>query len=284
MSGQSFESALSECLAALDRGESVEAILARFPAHAMALRPALALRAGLTRQLVSVPSTMRTRGEQQLRAALAGPAPRGGIPVLSSLFSVLPKAAAQALIALVVTGGAVGASAAVGGPNIPGQVLHAVGLVSGGGDAQTQRDGATPSHSEPKSGAAAGATAAAGRSTATATPGSAAGDAGVQGLCQAFVKGGLGQNGRSNPQSYARLLKAAGAESVTDDAARAKALQDFCAALPARPDGTATAGAATSATAGPSGRGKGEERSQDAQGSATPQGKAPSTPVGKGRQ
>ena len=41
---------------------------------------------------------------------------------------MIPRAAAMAVAALVLTGGAMGASAAIGGPNIPDAVLIAVGL------------------------------------------------------------------------------------------------------------------------------------------------------------
>ena len=50
--------------------------------------------------------------------------------MISSLFSMVPKVAMLVIGGLVLTGSAVGASAAVGGPNLPVAVLTAIGLHS----------------------------------------------------------------------------------------------------------------------------------------------------------
>lgn len=273
MSEQSFESALAECLAAIDVGTPVEDVLARFPAHTEALRPALGLRAALGGRVAPLPPTMRARGEQRLQAALASPAPAGGIPVLSSLFGLLPKAATQALIALLVTGGAMGASAAAGGPNIPAEVLHAVGLVNDNANEHADAKG------NAKGQAAKGtATAAAGLG-----PLGEPGDRGLLGLCNAYLKGGLGtkadenSNGKSNaaPASLARLQEAVG------DLNDLKSVEDCTARFGGQGEEAPTAATAES---GNQGRGKGLEKSGNAESTATSgQGKAPTSPPGKGR-
>lgn len=265
MTEHSFESALAECLAAIDAGAAVEDVLARFPAHIEQLRPVLGLRAALDVSEAPLPPTMRTRGEQRLRAALASPAPSGGIPVLSSLFGLLPKAATQALIALAVTGGAIGASAAAGGPNIPGEVLQAVGLVN-----ENANENADDNQAKGK----------AKKATATATAGvtllSEGGENaenGLKGLCNAFQKGGLGQaaagkgKGEGDP---------AAAPLARIDAARGTQSRDvFCAELL---DDTEEASIASTAESGNSGRGKGLEKSGNAGGTAPGRGKAPEAP------
>lgn len=266
MTEHSFKSALAECLAAIDAGAPVEDVLARFPAHIEQLRPVLGLRAALDVSEAPLPPTMRARGEQRLRAALASPAPSGGIPVLSSLFGLLPKAATQALIALAVTGGAIGASAAAGGPNIPGEVLQAVGLVN-----ENANENADDNQAKGK----------AKKATATATAGVTLlsegrenAENGLKGLCNAFQKGGLGQaaagkgKGEGDPAAapLARLAEASGGSAQ---------IEEFCDELLGSDGG---ASIASTAESGNSGRGKGLEKSGNAGGTAPGRGKASEAP------
>lgn len=290
MSGQSFESALQECLVALDRGERLDFLLLRYPAHAEALRQTLELRGRLARQAIAVPTSMRARGEQHLRDALARPAPRG--------LGALPRVAVQALLGLAIVSGAVGASAAAGGPNLPAGVLQAVGLMSSDRidsiDVPAPKSGRatdTPT-ATPQSGARRGE-----QSVAVSTPAAKDGDdSGARGLCAAYVGDGLGQQGRGNPEALARLLRAAGAESAASDEARNAAITAFCADLPARessaPNATRTPdpqGAPTAAYGSPT-----PTRTPGANGQPTPErtppgkagppsDRAPATPPAKGR-
>ena len=267
MSEQSFESALAECLAAIDAGTSVEDALARFPAHTEALQPVLGLRVALDARGVPLPPTMRARGEQRLQAALAAP-PAATIPVLSVLGRMLPRAATQALIALVVTGGAIGASAAAGGPNVPGEVLQAIGL----------RQETANQNSGLESASKGKATKATATAAADVTIGSAPGGASessFEGLCEAYTKGGLGQNAKAKGQA----TPAAGPLARLDQAAGSQSVDDFCADLleAGEPPITSTA------ESGNSGRGKGLEKPDTDEGTATTgQGKASEAP-GKSR-
>lgn len=73
----------------------------------------------------------RNHGRQQMLAALATPPHTGGFQMITSLFAMVPKAAMLVIGGLVLTGSAVGASAAVGGPNLPVAALTAIGLHAG---------------------------------------------------------------------------------------------------------------------------------------------------------
>lgn len=245
MTAQPFEAALAECLAALDRGEHIDFLLLRYPAHEAELRRAIALRKGLARSVIAVPESMRARGEQRLRVALTEPRARR--------LGVLPRAAVQALLGLAIVSGAVGASAAAGGPNLPGQVLQAVGLIAASDDAPD----ATSSRATARVTAPSREVSAPEPTTATvtATPSSVAApsptatgqaESGARGLCQSYLAGGLGQNGQANPEAFARLVRAAGATDLTPEA-RAAAIAAYCATPPASPASSGGVGAAATA-------------------------------------
>lgn len=70
----------------------------------------------------------RNRGRQRMLAALATPKHEGGLHMIPTLLGMVPKAAMLAIGGLVLTGSAVGASAAAGGPNLPAAALTAIGL------------------------------------------------------------------------------------------------------------------------------------------------------------
>ena len=70
----------------------------------------------------------RSHGRQRMLATLATPQHTGGFHMITSLFTMVPKAAMLVIGGLVLSGSAVGASAAVGGPDLPAAVLTAVGL------------------------------------------------------------------------------------------------------------------------------------------------------------
>src|SRR5688500_2445619 len=91
----------------------------------------LTLREQLRRAASSTPSMAgRVRGEQRMLTALAdsrnATQPTGiRIP---AFFGAVPKAAFATLGLLVLTGSAMTASAAAGGPNVPAALLAAVGI------------------------------------------------------------------------------------------------------------------------------------------------------------
>jgi hypothetical protein len=271
MSEHSFESALAECLAAIDAGASVEDALARFPAHIESLQPVLGLRAALDARGVPLPPTVRARGEQRLQAALAGPAAIGGIPVLSRLLGLLPKAATQALIALVVTGGAIGASAAAGGPNVPGEVLQAVGLRQETADENSSVD--SVAKGKAKKAAATGTATASAELTTGSQPGGASENA-LKGLCNAYTKGGLGQNAQPKGQG----TPAAGPLQRLDEAAGSESVEDYCADL-LESEGKSKPSSTSTAESGNSGQGKGLGKADNDNEAETPaKGKSSEAP------
>ena len=138
--------------------------------------------------------------------------------MLSSLVGILPKAATQALLALVVTGGAIGASAAAGGPNLPAETLKAVGLANENANEHAEDNGKAQAPGQLK------------KATATATaPGGpeSAGDNGLKGLCTAYTKGGLGQNAQAKGESTPAAAPLARIDAARGSESRA----DFCAGV-----------------------------------------------------
>lgn len=73
----------------------------------------------------------RIRGEQSMLTALADskrPDQRGGRRMIPTFLAAVPRAVLTALGAVALTGGAMTASAAVGGANIPATLLAALGV------------------------------------------------------------------------------------------------------------------------------------------------------------
>lgn len=122
--------ALTESIREIEtRGASIEDCLARYPEHADSLRLNLTLWQGLNASEKAQPAYAgQQRGQQRLLAELADSIrPRqGGIP--SVLAPAVARVAAMLAALAVIGGGAVGASAALGGPNLAEQVLSTVGV------------------------------------------------------------------------------------------------------------------------------------------------------------
>jgi hypothetical protein len=169
--------------------------------------------------------------------------------VFNSVFGLLPKAATQALIALVVTGGAIGASAAAGGPNVPAETLKAVGLANENANEHAEDNAKALAKGKAKREATSQAP---GQAMASATAvvrvddAEGAGDNGLKGLCNAYTKGGLGQ--RANPKGEG--VPAAAPLARIDDARGSESRADFCEGV--LEDHKAT----TASTAGDEGEGK----------------------------
>jgi hypothetical protein len=190
-------------------------------------------------------------------AALRAPQTRaGGIRMIPALLKVVPRAAAIAIGGLVLTGGAIGASAAVGGPSVPAALLTAVGLHSeehesgighsnasetgkehandraflGAGNGQRHKPAVTPTATATATSTATPAGTATAAAAAASPP-----HAGAKGLCNALTRGS--ENGQANK------ARATAFERLAED-------PDACATATATPAATATAtvtGTATSA-------------------------------------
>lgn len=198
---------------------SVEECLRQHPEHADALRRHIELHqlvAGLPR--LNPSSIGEQRGRQQLLTAVASQNIEGVskkmIPNLLS--SAIVKAVAGALASVLLLTGAVTASAAMGGPNLPSQALSALGL-----------DG---NHDNGSSNAV----------TPTATPttsshldvNATAGPTEFIGLCNAWSQGSSDSQATNKRDAVAfqALIKAAQAESLTGTALESK-VSVFCATV-----------------------------------------------------
>lgn len=249
MSHRDFEAVLEECLRSLDRGEQLESALARFPQHEGALRRALDMQMRLDARF-RIPSGVEERGFHRLQAAVEAPVPTGGRSMLFAFFGGVPKAVAAAIAALLLTGGAMGASAAVGGPNIPGQIWHAIGASSiddDGDELELHATGTPGGTATPRA-----------RSTAKATSTPSASS--IPGLCRAAQSGSeRGREHKLDSTAFQRLDRAA-------DAAGADDIEEFCEQVlgerkHGKPEPTSTA-TATALESGQSGHGKSEDKDE----------------------
>ena len=120
--------ALSECIQAMDSGDDLESCLERYPGRADEMRRHLQLWLDLRASAKPEPNQESVRqGQQRLLATLDGDRGRERrmAPFLTA--TALRAAAALAGVALLV-GGAAGASAALGGPDVTDEVLSTVGI------------------------------------------------------------------------------------------------------------------------------------------------------------
>lgn len=192
---------------------NVEECLRQHPEHADALRRHIELHqrvAGLPR--LNPSSVAEQRGRQQLLTAVASQNIEG-VPMLSS---AIGKAIAGALASALLLTGAVSASAAMGGPNLPQQALSALGL--DGNHDNGSSDAATPTAT----------TTVTSHVEVTATPGPTE----FIGLCNAWSQGSSNSQATNKRDAVAfqALIKAAKAENLTDTALEAK-VSDFCATV-----------------------------------------------------
>jgi hypothetical protein len=128
-----LRSILAQCISDMDRGASVEDCLKRNQTRANEIRPHLETWRALSG--VSVPQIQPARfdrGRQALFAALATRSHRKTLSPLR-LAPAWATAAAGIFGAVLLLGGAAGTSAALGGPNVAGDVFDAVGVTNGGG-------------------------------------------------------------------------------------------------------------------------------------------------------
>jgi len=121
---------LTECIREIESGDSsMEDCLQRYPDRAAELRPHLELWSGLNAAAKAEPNLgSQQRGQQRLEAAVSEAEREGGRRMIPFLTPALAKAGAVAVAAVLVIGGAAGASAALGGPDVAGDVLSGIGI------------------------------------------------------------------------------------------------------------------------------------------------------------
>ena len=136
---QEQETALADCLRAMEEGVELDACLARHPQHAETLRPYLELHAALLAQETPAPSVAAfDAGREALLSTVRQPEAResrsrwGPLGAASNrLGSPLVRSAAVGVALVLVAGAALGASAGAGlGP--ARDVLSTLNIVSGG--------------------------------------------------------------------------------------------------------------------------------------------------------
>ena len=127
---------LTECIQDVETGaRDIEGCLQRHPDRAVDLRPHLELWRGLNAAAKAQPNFgSQQRGQHQLLAALSDMEERGKKRMIPFLTPALVKAGAVVAGVALLAGGAAGASAAFGGPNVADEVLTTVGITSDHGD------------------------------------------------------------------------------------------------------------------------------------------------------
>jgi len=126
---------LTECIRDIETGtRDVDGCLDRYPERAAELRPHLELWSSLDAAPRARPNFAgQQRGQQRLLAAIAGLQKGGERRMIPFPTPALAKGVAVVAGVLLLAGGAAGASAAFGGPNVAGEVFTAVGITDGTG-------------------------------------------------------------------------------------------------------------------------------------------------------
>jgi hypothetical protein len=130
---------LTESIRDIETGaRDVEGCLKRHPDQAAELRPHLELWSGLNEAAKAQPNFgSQQRGRQQMLAALAD-MERGTDK--GKMIPAVAKVAVVMVAAALLVGGAAGASAALGGPDVGGQVLSTMGINHAPDAAQNGKD------------------------------------------------------------------------------------------------------------------------------------------------
>jgi hypothetical protein len=129
---------LAQCISDMDRGTGVEDCLKRHPARAQDMRPHLeAWRALSGVSLKQPPSASFDRGRQVMFAALTTGSHTTRPLSPLRLAPAWATVAGGIVAAVLLLGGAAGTSAALGGPDVAGDVFDAVGVTGGGGIGQS---------------------------------------------------------------------------------------------------------------------------------------------------
>jgi hypothetical protein len=130
---------LTDCIGDIETGaRDVEGCLQRHPDQAAELRPHLELWSSLNAAAKAQPNFgSQQRGRQQLLGALSD-MERGQDK--GTMIPAVAKAAVVMVAAALLVGGAAGASAALGGPDVGGQVLSTMGINHAPDAAQNGKD------------------------------------------------------------------------------------------------------------------------------------------------
>ncbi len=130
---------LTDCIGDIETGaRDVEGCLQRHPDQAAELRPHLELWSGLNASAKAQPNFgSQQRGRQQLLGALSD-MERGTDK--GTMIPAVAKVAVVMVAAALLVGGAAGASAALGGPDVGGQVLSTMGINHAPDAAQNGKD------------------------------------------------------------------------------------------------------------------------------------------------
>jgi len=137
---------LTECIRDIETGSrDLHDCLEQYPERAAELRPHLELWSSLDAAPRARPNFAgQQRGQQRLLAALSDMQKRGERRMVPFLTPALAKAAAVLAGVVLLAGGAAGASAALGGPDVGGQVLSTMGINHAPDAAQNGKDHANP--------------------------------------------------------------------------------------------------------------------------------------------
>ena len=137
---------LTECIRDIETGaRDMDGCLERYPERAAELRPHLELWTSLDAAPMAKPGFAgQQRGQQQLLAALSDMEKRGKRRMIAFLTPASAKAAAVLAGVVLLVGGAAGTSAALGGPDVGGQVLSTMGISHAPDAAQNGKDHANP--------------------------------------------------------------------------------------------------------------------------------------------
>ena len=127
---------LTECIRDVETGaRDIEGCLQRYPDRAVELRPHMEMWSGLDAAAKAQPrSGSQQRGQRRLLVALSDMEKSREKRMIPFLTPALVKAAAVVAGVVLLAGGAAGASAAFGGPNVADEVLTTVGITSDHGD------------------------------------------------------------------------------------------------------------------------------------------------------
>jgi len=138
--------ALTECIRDIETGaRDMDGCRERYPECAAELRPHLELWGSLDAAPRARPNFAgQQRGQQRLLALISDMQKRGERRMVPFLTPALAKAAAVLAGVVLLAGGAAGASAALGGPDVGGQVLSTMGINHAPDAAQNGKDHANP--------------------------------------------------------------------------------------------------------------------------------------------
>src|SRR5262245_49993290 len=128
---RALSNALADCISQMERGAGVDDCLKSHPSFENQLRPHLETWQAVAAGTLAQPSTAALeRGRRAMQTALEAAPPKLTPLTAARLAPGWAVAAAAVAAFMLLLGGAVGASAALGGPDPAGEVLSEVGVNS----------------------------------------------------------------------------------------------------------------------------------------------------------